>query len=322
MSWASLVLCVVLALGALACSEERSPTVAATVTPLPTVTMVFPTATPIPPEILNDGCPVTQPNGQAPPGETPRASHHGNGLLWTTLWPEGTVFFEPDGPGQRSDLDGSLSMKWPWWRGADTGPLTIEGRRLDADAPPLGASIPDGYSFDFQATALIFPTPGCWEVTGAVGEATLSFVVRVLSNYPPFVRYEVGDMTLDSCPVTQPNGVLPPGDDEALAYGSGSVSTYLWPDGRVTAESDQVEVRADGSLAVEWWWLRWTTVLLEVSGRRLDAASQPLRTEGLGASGEGVMRSVLVFPDPGCWEVTARMGDSGIVFITLVEGRH
>ena len=321
MSWASLVLCVVLALGALACSEERAPMVAATVTPLPTVTMVFPTATPIPPEILNDGCPVTQANGESPPGETPRPHHHGNAGLWTTLWPQGTVAFDPDGPGRRSDLDGSLSMKWPWWRTPNGEPLLIEGRRLDGDAPALRADFFEDEFYDFHGLELIFPTPGCWEVTGRAGESSLTFVTRVLSNYPPFVRYEVGDMTLDSCPVTQPNGVLPPGDDEALAYGSGSVSTYLWPDGRVTAESDQVEVRADGSLAVEWWWLRWTTGLLEVSGRRLDAASQPLRAEGLGASGEGVMRSVLVFPDPGCWEVTARMGDSGIVFITLVEGR-
>jgi hypothetical protein len=264
--------------------------------------------------------PVTRPNGQAPPGETPKTAHHGNGTIWTTLWPEGTVVFEPDGPGQRSDLDGSLSMKWPWWREANGEPLRIEGRRLDAKAPPLGASIPDGY-FDFQATSLIFPTPGCWEVTGRAGEASLIFVTRVVSTYPPFVIYDVGDVTRESCPVTQPNGVPPPGDDDALAYGSGSVSTYLWADGRVTA-GDTAELRTDGSLAVEWWWLRWTTGLLEVSGRRLDAESGPLRAEGLGATGEGVMRSVLVFPEPGCWEVTARMGDSGLVFITLVGSRY
>ncbi|OFW47464.1 MAG: hypothetical protein A3J29_17145 [Acidobacteria bacterium RIFCSPLOWO2_12_FULL_67_14b] len=27
---------------------------------------------------------------------------------------------------------------------------------------------------------MIFPTPGCWEVTGHAGEATLSFVVNVV----------------------------------------------------------------------------------------------------------------------------------------------
>jgi hypothetical protein len=212
-------------------------------------------------------------------------------------------------------------MKWPWWR-ADDGPLRIEGRRLDGEAGALHASIPDGYSFDFQATALIFPTPGCWEVTASAGRLPpLTFVTRVVSEYAPFARYEVGDVTLDSCPVTQPNGVLPPGDDDALAYGNGGVSTYLWPGGKVVAGSDDAtELRADGSLAAEWWWLRWTTGELEISGRRLDAVSGPLRAEVADAYGDGVLRSVLVFPEAGCWEVTGRMGDSGIVFITLVEG--
>ncbi|PYV41517.1 MAG: hypothetical protein DMG06_16860 [Acidobacteria bacterium] len=29
------------------------------------------------------------------------------------------------------------------------------------------------------ATALIFPTPGCWEVTGRVGQGSLTFVTQV-----------------------------------------------------------------------------------------------------------------------------------------------
>jgi hypothetical protein len=58
-------------------------------------------------------------------------------------------------------------MKFWWWRGVD-GELEITGRRLDANAPPMSASIPDGYGeTGFQASALIFPTEGCWEVTGA-----------------------------------------------------------------------------------------------------------------------------------------------------------
>jgi len=47
--------------------------------------------------------------------------------------------------------------------------------------PPLRARIPDGYGdTGFQATALIFPTEGCWEVTGKVGEASRTFVTRVV----------------------------------------------------------------------------------------------------------------------------------------------
>jgi hypothetical protein len=124
-------------------------------------------------------CPVTKPNGNTPPGERPSAHFHGGSGLWTVLWPDGRVVFEPGGPGF-VQKDGSLSMKFPWWRGVK-GKLTIAGRRLDGAAPPLRASIPHGYDeTGFQATSLIFPAAGCWEVTGKVGEAHLTFVVFVV----------------------------------------------------------------------------------------------------------------------------------------------
>ena len=130
-------------------------------------------STPLPP------CPVTAPNGSTPPGEQPSPDQHGNGQIWTGLWPEGKVVFEPGGPGQILP-DGSLAMKWWWWRGIE-GQLTIEGRRLDAPAPPLQADIPEGYGeIGFQAAGLIFPSEGCWEVTGRVGEAELTFVTLVV----------------------------------------------------------------------------------------------------------------------------------------------
>jgi hypothetical protein len=34
----------------------------------------------------------------------------------------------------------------------------------------------------FQPSYLIFSTPGCWEVTGRVGEASLTFVTRVVKT--------------------------------------------------------------------------------------------------------------------------------------------
>ncbi len=132
-------------------------------------------ATPGPP------CPVTVPNGSTPPGEQPSPDYYGNGQLWTVLWPAGKVIFEPGGPGT-INADGSLGMKWGWWRGVE-GPLTIEGRRLDAPAPPLGHTIPNGYGASgFQAAGLIFPTEGCWEVTGKVGAAELTFVTLVVKQ--------------------------------------------------------------------------------------------------------------------------------------------
>ncbi|MET1082342.1 MAG: hypothetical protein ABWY12_04710 [Burkholderiales bacterium] len=123
-------------------------------------------------------CKVTRANGQGTFLEGMSPDLHGNALISTALWPDGTVVFRPGGPGFVA-TDGALSMKWGWYRGV-RGRLRIEGRRLDEPAAPLRAEIPAGYGdFGFQSSALIFPTPGCWEVTGHVGTASLTFVTLV-----------------------------------------------------------------------------------------------------------------------------------------------
>ena len=157
---------VVLAMTLLACSDSSSTTVSPETAAISTLDV--------------DGCLVTLPNGQGPPGpELSTPNHHGNDGLWTVLWPEGVVEFVPDGPGAILE-DGSLSMKFPWWRGV-LGSLKITGRRLDSSAPALRAHIPEGYGEDgVQASGLIFPSPGCWEVTGRVGEVELTFVTLVV----------------------------------------------------------------------------------------------------------------------------------------------
>jgi hypothetical protein len=139
-------------------------------------------------------CPVTLPGsarsfGKRTPGREamsffePGTSHWKRVLILGPfgLWPEGTVVFRPRGPGEILP-DGSLSMKFGWTRGEGLrGKLKIYGRRLDAPAAPLRANIPEGYGdTEFQATALTFPTEGCWEVTGEVGDTSLTFVTRVV----------------------------------------------------------------------------------------------------------------------------------------------
>ncbi len=156
----------------------------------PPPTLTRPTSATLPPP---PGCPVTLPNRATPPGERPSVVDYGNGAVWTQLWPDGTVVFAPGGPGSL-ESDGSLGMKWPWWRGI-LGQLTIQGHRLDAPGAPLRAEtaggrrldapvradVPDGYgTTGFQATSLVFPSPGCWQVTGQVGNRTLMFVTRVV----------------------------------------------------------------------------------------------------------------------------------------------
>jgi hypothetical protein len=136
-------------------------------------------------------CEVTKPNGQYPAGSgVPggASSFYGNESVATTLWPDGTITFRPGGPGFVL-ADGALQMKFLWAKARL--PMTIEGRRLDAPAPPLRSDVNHAFdSEDFQPSALIFPTPGCWEVTSHVGRSALAFVTKV-------VKIGEGPSTLD-----------------------------------------------------------------------------------------------------------------------------
>jgi hypothetical protein len=125
-------------------------------------------------------CPVTLPIGAAPSGqERPFASSalaFGNNQLWVVPIQEDGVI---RADSRSIESDGSISTKFGWWR-ITPGTLSISGRRLDASAPPLRADVPDGYgSSGFQASGVFFPSEGCWEITGAVGNASLSFVTFV-----------------------------------------------------------------------------------------------------------------------------------------------
>ncbi len=70
-------------------------------------------------------------------------------------------------------------MKLVWYRPERGAPLTIAGRRLDGPSAAIEVSIPDGYSGFLQATAVDFPEPGCWEITGQSAGETLTFVARM-----------------------------------------------------------------------------------------------------------------------------------------------
>jgi hypothetical protein len=144
--------------------------------------LIGPSAVSQSPAPSETACAVTTNNGRGllrGPGELPAGNHsNDNRTIATSLWPGGTVTFKPGGSGCVED-DGSLWMKFPWWHKGKRKRLVIEGHRLDGDAPPLRARLA-GYSGEFQASGLIFPTPGCWEVTGKVDDQTLTFVVRVI----------------------------------------------------------------------------------------------------------------------------------------------
>ena len=115
---------------------------------------------------FGEDCPVT---GEA---------MYENDAIGVVLPEDGKFVFRPNGPGF-VDHDGALGIKVGWSRKIP-GRLDITGRRLDAVAPPARAYLVDQPGTRTgQGTYVVFPTPGCWEIVGRVGDQTLTFVVAV-----------------------------------------------------------------------------------------------------------------------------------------------
>jgi hypothetical protein len=147
---------------------KASPPVA-TASPRPTPRVT------IPPDVA--GCPTTTP-GPAPSELDLFGSSvaYGNVYLWVGGLGDGGVI-DADSPFVQPD--GSIGWKLGWYR-LSPGTLTIAGTRLDQPAPALRADIPNGYGPQgFQASGVIFPTPGCWQITGTTGQHQLTFVTYV-----------------------------------------------------------------------------------------------------------------------------------------------
>lgn len=136
-------------------------------------------------------CPVTMrgenlfvPPSPYPSGAPyPRAFWYGTSSLWTMLPVNGRWTSLPRG-------DRGYRQKVFIWRpgydgGSGQGPrLTVTGRRLDGDGPPLVVEEPtNAYHRDFGGWAMLagveVPAPGCWELTATYAESTLTFVLSV-----------------------------------------------------------------------------------------------------------------------------------------------
>ena len=136
---------------------------------------------------VSSGCGVTRATTRTrPPKPVPPSFDYGNARIAVALNPPNgrLVAGRLPGGGYRAEIksDGSIEAKYGWWRAGARPKLTISGRRTDAAAPPLRASIPGGYDRGFQATGLTFPTTGCWRVTGRFGTARLAFTVLVTKS--------------------------------------------------------------------------------------------------------------------------------------------
>ncbi len=107
--------------------------------------------------------------------------NYGGDGLWVGLPEDGTIVFRPGGAGFYLP-DGSLAWKFAWCKKV-RGKLTISGQRLDVTAAPLRSSF-NGTLVEkgFVPSHLIFPTSGCWQVTGRAGPTSLTFIVRVVRD--------------------------------------------------------------------------------------------------------------------------------------------
>lgn len=122
-------------------------------------------------------CPVTEPAWERPPDDAAVQSEPGYGYyyvnadrsIWASAWWTGL---------DENYLLPGEGIKTGWFRPAGAE-LHITGKRLDGEAPALEAHVPCCYPTRFQATGLLFPTEGCWQVTARAAESALSFIVEV-----------------------------------------------------------------------------------------------------------------------------------------------
>lgn len=126
--------------------------------------------------------------------------------------------------------------------------------------------------------------------------------------------------TYAACPVTIPNGNVPPGEDGTASqgyHGKDGIWTVLWPDGKVMIP--ELNVDDDGWMGTKWPWWR-TQDPIEISGYYLGGKAAPLEAslpDGYGES--GFRPSGLRFSTEGCWEIMATSGGAMLTFIQWVE---
>jgi hypothetical protein len=125
-------------------------------------------------------CPVTLPNANRTPYDPAPGPQIGNGWLWVSAYPFGvTVARKQEGTIRP---DGTIDVKFGWYRKEAGRRLTIAARRLDKAARPGKPFVPAGYGGNFQASGITFSSEGCWRITGRAGRHRLSFVTLVVKG--------------------------------------------------------------------------------------------------------------------------------------------
>jgi hypothetical protein len=178
MNRAGLALAIMAALAAASCTAGTPSTATPSGRP--------PAATPPAHPAASTRCPVTAPMPHASPPALPPLpvpyihGWYGNSALWIGV-PAGGVL-----PAERpygTPWPDEWGTKFPWWR-TIAGKLTITARRLDGPSAGFHAEVPEGYgATGFVPSGLIWPSPGCWRVTGTVAGQSLTFVTQVTAAH-------------------------------------------------------------------------------------------------------------------------------------------
>lgn len=139
-------------------------------------------------------CPVTVSGGTRPPAAqdpfAPEAAiYHENGL-WVEIPPGGILRLSPDDAITYAPLTGwrSTSVQWLRDEGVE-GFVVVSGKRLDehSDQSPQTPLSPQRQyvAIGPVKTGLAFPSEGCWEVTGTIGDHEITWVVEVRFSSAP-----------------------------------------------------------------------------------------------------------------------------------------
>jgi hypothetical protein len=119
-----------------------------------------------------NGCPTTEANAHRPLGALPAWSgwnYHGNGKLFVLLRSDGTLVTNPLG---------GYKMRWAANQGV-SGAFTVRYRMLDPPSAPVTARTGTLNGSDSTMSQMRFE-PGCWQITGRLGDVSLSFVAQVV----------------------------------------------------------------------------------------------------------------------------------------------
>ncbi len=107
---------------------------------------------------------------------------YGRGPLW--------VILPYAGNNASRTAHGQVSTKVGWYVGLPA-PLRGTARRIDgrqARTGRLQTPDPNTAARRMEATGLLLPTPGCWQVTGDVDRHSLTWVFRARVGPPPTFR--------------------------------------------------------------------------------------------------------------------------------------